>query len=223
MTTARRAEANAQNALKSTGPRTPEGKSVSRLNALQHGLLSRETLLPGENKAVLTSLSEGLRAALRPEGELEDLLVDRITSVVWRLRCLGLIEVGVLSWHLEGILVERARQNVRTYERKRVIDPFEEEEEEEVTEVTDKEKHEAAAAGLQEAIALQEEATATLGLAFIQESHGSDAFSKLARYDAMLERSLFRALHELERLQAARAGYPVTPPLAVDIDVSQNR
>ncbi len=217
MTTARRAEANAQNALKSTGPRTPEGKSVSRLNALKHGLLSRKTLLPGENKDVLASLSEGLRAALRPEGELEDLLVDRITSVVWRLRRLGRIEVGVLSCYLGGILVERAQQNVRTYERDPMYDPFDE------PKVTDKEKHEAAVAGVQEAMARQEEATETLGLAFIRDSQGSDAFSKLARYDAMLERSLFRALHELERLQAARAGHPVTPPLAVDIDVSQDR
>ncbi len=219
MTTARRAEANAQNALKSTGPRTPEGKSVSRLNALQHGFLSRETLLPGENKAALISLSEGLRAALRPEGELEDLLVDRITSVVWRLRRLGPIEAGVLSWHLGGILVKRARQNVRAYERR---DPFDDDYEMKPT-VIDVEKHEAAKARVQEARARLKEATPTLGFAFIQDSRGSDAFSKLARYEVMLDRSLYRALHELQRLQAIRMGHAVSPPLAMDVDVSQDR
>jgi hypothetical protein len=39
------------------------------------------------------------------------------------------------------------------------------------------------------------------------------------RYEVTLERSLYRALHELQRLQAARAGQPVPLPEAVDVDV----
>lgn len=42
----------------------------------------------------------------------------------------------------------------------------------------------------------------------------------LCRYESTLERSYFRALHELQRLQAARAGLPVAPPMALDVDVS---
>jgi hypothetical protein len=42
---------------------------------------------------------------------------------------------------------------------------------------------------------------------------------KLARYEVMRER-LVRALHELERVQAARQGVPVAPPVAVDVTVS---
>ena len=40
--------ANHQNAQKSTGPKTPEGKAAVHLNATKHGLLSKEILLPGE-------------------------------------------------------------------------------------------------------------------------------------------------------------------------------
>src|SRR3954453_16889138 len=39
----------------------------------------------------------------------------------------------------------------------------------------------------------------------------------LSRYELTLERSLFRTLHELQRLQAKRQGQPVPPPVAVDL------
>ena len=38
MTSKRKAGASCQNALKSTGPKTPEGRAAVRLNALTHGL-----------------------------------------------------------------------------------------------------------------------------------------------------------------------------------------
>ena len=85
MTSDKQARANRQNALKSTGPKTPEGKDAVRLNALKHGLLSQEILLPGEDEGALRELGERLRAELQPVGELENLLVDRIIASYWRL------------------------------------------------------------------------------------------------------------------------------------------
>ena len=85
MTSEKKAEANRRNALKSTGPKTPEGKAAVRLNALRHGLLSQEILLPGEDEEALRELGEHLRAELQPVGELENLLVDRIITAYWRL------------------------------------------------------------------------------------------------------------------------------------------
>ena len=58
MTSEKKAEANRRNALKSTGPKTPEGKAAVRLNALKHGLRSEEVLLPGEDGEALTELGE---------------------------------------------------------------------------------------------------------------------------------------------------------------------
>jgi hypothetical protein len=43
---------------------------------------------------------------------------------------------------------------------------------------------------------------------------------KIGRYEAAAERSLYKALHELQRLQAARQGQAVTPPAVLDVDVS---
>ena len=57
----------------------------------------------------------------------------------------------------------------------------------------------------------------TLGEAFTQER---EKLGLLSRYEAGLERSLFRALHELQRLQAARKGERVPLPVAVDVDLA---
>ena len=46
--------------------------------------------------------------------------------------------------------------------------------------------------------------------------------SNLEWYETTLVRSLTKALHELQRLQAVRAGERVPAPAAVDVDVSIN-
>jgi hypothetical protein len=92
MTSERQAEANRQNATKSTGPRTPAGKAVLALNGIKHGLLSRESLIRGESEAELVAFGKRLRAKLAPVGELELLLADRVVSTAWRLRRLIAVE-----------------------------------------------------------------------------------------------------------------------------------
>ena len=116
MTSDKQFDANRQNALKSTGPKTPEGKAAVRLNALKHGLLSREVLLPGEDEEALRELGERLRAELQPVGELENLLVDRIIAAYWRLRRLGRVEAGIFAWELYQELAERAEREARGHE-----------------------------------------------------------------------------------------------------------
>jgi hypothetical protein len=48
----------------------------------------------------------------------------------------------------------------------------------------------------------------------------NDALGKLCRYEASLDRMLYRALHELQRLQAARKGDNVSAPAALDVNVN---
>ena len=63
--------------------------------------------------------------------------------------------------------------------------------------------------------------TGMLGQAFVRDAGKANAFSKLSRYETAIERSFYKALHELQRLQAARrANGSVTPPVAVDVDIS---
>ncbi len=215
----KKTESNRRNALKSTGPKTPEGKATVRLNAVKHGLLSQDVLLPGEDEATLRELAELLRDELQPIGELESLLVDRIIASHWRLRRLGRVETGIFLWQQYEEGAERAQQEARTYEGdKRLSDMLEK-----VNDFmpTDEKKREEALTRVRELKAKQGTETAALGGTFIRDADGANAFSKLSRYEAAIERSLYKALHELQRLQAARhANGNVLPPVAIDVDVS---
>lgn len=71
--------ANRKNAKKSTGPKNT---SLTRLNALKHGILSKEVLLTGEKKKDLEELGRRLRLELAPQGEMEMILVDRMVSSI---------------------------------------------------------------------------------------------------------------------------------------------
>src|ERR687890_2032351 len=110
-------QANRRNALKSTGPKTPDGKALARLNATKHGLLSQEILLPGEDEDALKELAERLWAELQPVGEMESLLVERIIDATWRLRRLSRVEAGIFAFELYGELAKRAWQDAKTYTR----------------------------------------------------------------------------------------------------------
>jgi len=78
--------------------------------------------------------------------------------------------------------------------------------------ISDPEKHQELTAAAQPR-ELCNGATATIGLTFIRGSSGVDAFSKLSRYETAIERSYYRAFHELQRLQHQRLGGHVPPPL----------
>jgi hypothetical protein len=60
--------ANRMNALKSTGPTTPEGKKRSRANALKHGLCAVAIAIPGEDPAVMDERYGEWQAELNPRG-----------------------------------------------------------------------------------------------------------------------------------------------------------
>lgn len=66
------------------GPNTPEGKAKVSQNALKLGLFSTRVLLRDEDPAALEALSASIHAALEPDGDYEQLLVDRIVAGWWR-------------------------------------------------------------------------------------------------------------------------------------------
>ena len=55
----RKLRANRDNAKKSTGPRTPEGKHRSSQNATPHGIFCQDLCLPGEDEDLLHPFRHG--------------------------------------------------------------------------------------------------------------------------------------------------------------------
>ena len=69
-----------------------------RLNALRHGLLGGDVVLPGEDADAFEELWNGVRADLSPVGPIEELLTDRVINALWRLQCLARAEIALFHW-----------------------------------------------------------------------------------------------------------------------------
>jgi len=100
-------EASRKNALQSTGPKTLEGKSVVKWNALKHGLLSKEVIIPAgdgrESKAEFGRFLAQLYIDLQPNGILEEVLVEKIAVCYWRLRRVLRCEIGEIRKDLDSV------------------------------------------------------------------------------------------------------------------------
>jgi hypothetical protein len=84
--------ANRANAQKSTGPRSVEGKAVSRFNALKHGLDAQTIVLPGEDPAEYDALARDYDRSMRPNTPTERFHVDTMIRADWQKRRLQLVE-----------------------------------------------------------------------------------------------------------------------------------
>ncbi len=135
------------------GPKTEEGKEISKMNALKHGLLSKAVLIAGEDAEQLLAITKRIRFEMKPETEIERILVDRIISNVWRLKRALAMENGEVLSGTGGLMYD------------------------------------------------------------------SDKFF---RYETMLEKGMYRALHELERVQAKRNGKDVPIPAVVDVNIDSS-
>lgn len=94
-TSVRQIEANRRNALRSTGPTTPEGKLTSKFNATKHGLRASEIVISGqEDPLEFEALLQELSGDWTPEGRTENSLVTEVAIAQWRLRRAHRAELG---------------------------------------------------------------------------------------------------------------------------------
>jgi hypothetical protein len=157
------------------GPKTNEGKEISRYNAIKHGLLTKEVLIDGEDEKALMELKETVHEQLNPVGPIEALLTDRIISSFWRLRRAIIVETATMKWYQEDLNMFPLGQDEAQQERQN-----------------------------------------------IKNMLSNESIETILRYETTIERSIFRALHELERVQAKRNGKDIPPPAVVDVNVDSS-
>jgi hypothetical protein len=114
MTSWRQWQANRLNALRSTGPRTGDGKRISRRNALRHGLTA-ETVIDGlEDSEDYRGFEAAIIADYDAETGIERELVLRLASLLWRLRRIIAIETDLFQIQAE-IMRDRRSQVTTTH------------------------------------------------------------------------------------------------------------
>jgi hypothetical protein len=86
MATTEQINANRQNAQKSTGPKTDEGKATASKNAVKHGLFAAEAVIEGENQADYEAYLDNFLAELQPVGMVETMMAARFVCLSWRLK-----------------------------------------------------------------------------------------------------------------------------------------
>jgi hypothetical protein len=94
--------ANRDNAQRSTGPKTQEGKQAASLNSTRHGLTGTQIVMPGEDASAYEDLRRGLHESYRPAGEAELILVDQIAANAWRLMRAQRVETAFFAKLTEG-------------------------------------------------------------------------------------------------------------------------
>src|SRR5262245_41768505 len=122
MTTEKQIAANRENAKKSTGPRTLDGKRRSRRNAVRHGLTAETVIEVLEETAAYDALSKAVNADFRPATNFELQLVGRLVSLLWRLRRATAIENGLLALHAEMPKKRSPSNNLDVFYR--LLDPI---------------------------------------------------------------------------------------------------
>ncbi len=103
----KKAQSNRQNAQKSTGPKTEEGKAKSSQNAVKHGLYAETIVIESpqlkENKQAYIDLIDSLFNDLEPEGLLQEDLVYKIAECIWRRRRVIAAETAKIREQLDYI------------------------------------------------------------------------------------------------------------------------
>jgi len=243
--TAKQLAANRRNAQRSTGPRTLEGKAKSRWNALQHGLLAKAVIPPSlepyEPRADFDSLLAALREEFAPASAIEELLIERIATCYWRLARLLRAEAGAVAARqsdycrslaardehrrshttgLESVLASLqadgpsaapSRSSLAAMRRWLIENDDESWEDCPLDQLFDEarahlEEHRQEPPNRQHELAVEADCRSLPEM---------DQIRFFARYEAALDRQLYRALNALERFQRLRAGQSLPPPLDV--------
>jgi hypothetical protein len=92
-----------------TGPRTPEGKTISSRNAIRHGLTSVAPLLPSEDQAEFERFQSNLITQYDPQDCEDTATVASYVDTLWRLRRVPVHEAKLIGIELLRMNLQAAK------------------------------------------------------------------------------------------------------------------
>lgn len=220
-----RTETNRQNSQLSTGPRSEAGKLAVSRNAVKFGLFSRELLLPSESEERFNSFAEDLREDLAPQGPLENLLANKVIWAAWRLQRLLYMEKKLFEKPEELLPATQTTEGMWVSPEHFTIVFADNEEGDNEAPTEDRQPQQnifglLRSSGLMQSdidliateadrfgLSKEEVFARYLVNAYSPASgpRGKEPLQLLARYETTLEKSFYRALAELQRVQSSRA------------------
>ncbi len=168
--------ANRQNAQKSTGPRSTEGKAVVAKNAVKHGLFALESVIKGEKQEDFDLFRDEMIAELAPAGAVESMLAERFVSLSWRLARVERIQNQAIDAMIDkqlNSLAARMAEGMlpKSLRRQNTDGP---------------------------------EADLTLGKVAIKDFSNSRVLERLLMYERRIENSMLKTMDELRRRRIMR-------------------
>jgi len=185
--------ANCQNAQKSTGPRSAEGKAVVAKNAVKHGLFASEAVIKGENQEDFDLFRDEMIAELAPAGAVESVLAERVVSLSWRLQRVERIQNqaidAMIERQLNRPLARMAEGMLPKSLRKQNADG--------------------------------PESDLTLGKVAMRDCAGARVLERLFMYERRIENSMLKTMDELKGRRLMRELEQAQEELSTDMDQPQ--
>lgn len=170
--------ANRRNARKSTGPRTPKGKTAVAQNAVKHALTAKNETIVSESPPEFQQHRDLLLTELAPAGPMESILAERIVSLSWRLKRANRFQnraIDTMNDDQNSTPMERLTRSFLPPNpggpRPRPSDPH---------------------------------SPADLGRLAVADFSNSRILERLLMYERRIEHSLYKTILELQRLQFLR-------------------
>jgi hypothetical protein len=107
MSNRKQAAASRANSLESASPRTPQGQTASRFNALKHGIHYQHQIMFDETAGDLADLAAEYREHHNPADTGQRLLFDTLIHNEWRLRRMRRVEAVLWEHAADAYLAQQ--------------------------------------------------------------------------------------------------------------------
>jgi hypothetical protein len=166
--------ANRNNAQKSTGPKTLQGKQIASQNSLKHGLTAANDIISAESRPEFDLYRSQMLSELAPQSVMESMLAERVVSLSWRLKRIRRIQnqaIDALSRNNGNDLFSKLKKSLFS---KSLVS--------------------------QSHSPVDDDSSLALGRLAVKDFSNGRVLERLLMYERRLENSLYKTILELQRL-----------------------